>query len=112
MDQVNEKESASFSVVVRDEVSGEAITPLTFKWTLTDSWGELINNKEDVTETPSSTTYVHLTPDETGINTTESQNQFVERRLLVTITYNSTLGMGRTKRKEHTFEIKNLRRVS
>ncbi len=109
MDQINEQEDATFTVEVKDE-DGLVVTPTALTWTLTDEWGEVVNDKADQdASTLADLSLVDLAPTDTIVQTAERKKQHVPRKILFTATYNSNYGIGRQKKKEHSFEIKNLR---
>ena len=109
MDQINEQEDATFTVEVKDE-DGIVVTPTALIWTLTDEWGSVVNDKADENaQTIAALSLVDLDPTDTIVQAAERRKQHVTRKLLVTATYNSNYGVGRKKKKEYSFEIKNLR---
>ncbi len=67
-----------------------AITPLTFTWTLVDEYNKVINSRENVAATPSTSIAIVLTGADLAID--GNQNKTVH--LGVEATYNSTYGTG------------------
>jgi len=71
--------------------NGEAFSPVTLNWSLTDPSGNIINDREDVVvESPESTEHIVLSGDDLAIGT----NYPCWRRFCLSGTYDSTLGNG------------------
>ena len=68
-------------------LNDEAVTPNSFAWTLTDVEGNVINSKQDVSETPASETFVLLVGDDLKNDLTSNV-----RVLTAKGTYNTSLG--------------------
>ena len=67
-----------------------AVTPVTFTWTLTDEYGAVVNSRQDVSATPSTSIAIVLTNADLQITGNENGN----RHLAIEATYNSTYGTG------------------
>lgn len=105
-----EKSTAQVSISAFYDTSTPpaAITPTAITWTLTDRRGTVINARTAVSVTPASSVAFLLTGDDLAVTTATS----TERHLLITWTYNSTLGNGLTGRAVAVFEIEQLAGVS
>ena len=88
--------------------NGEPVTPTTLQWTLTDLEGNVINNRSQVSITPSSTVDIVLSGDDLAL-----QGDSPEMRVLtIEGTYNSTLGTGLPLKESVKFIVDNLVAVS
>jgi hypothetical protein len=85
-----------------------AVTPLTITWTLTDRRGTVINSRTAVAVTPAASVAFLLSGDDLAVTTATS----TERHLLITWTYNSTLGNGLVGRAVAIFEVEQLAGVN
>lgn len=61
--EVNEGSSLIVTASFKDE-SGKAVTPESVTWTLVDRTGTIINSRQDVSVTPSSSVSIALTGDD------------------------------------------------
>jgi len=90
---------------------GEAETPLTLTWTLTDENGTVINSREDVeVSSPAASNDIVLSGDDLSMLAAEvtAGDITVERRFLVEATYNSDLGADLPLKDVVRFQIRNL----
>lgn len=90
----------------------DGVTPVTplvpLTWSLTNTKGDWINGKEDVSITPGTSIIVVLNGDDLAL----PENGISERIVTIEGTYNSTtLGSGVNLKTKHTFSIKPLRAV-
>lgn len=89
------------------------VTPSSVKWTLTnhpphDIVPDVINSKEDVSETPGTTNTIVLSGDDLDFLTNEAGEDDIDRVLLVEWEYDSsTLGTGITDYFEYHFTVQN-----
>jgi hypothetical protein len=86
---------------------GDAVTPQTVIWSLTDIEGTVINSLEDISETPATTVNIVLTGDDLGVVATGRM-----RVVTVEATYNSTYGTGLKLKGAATFAVENLVKVT
>lgn len=92
--------SASFT----DE-AGVAATPTSLEWTLTDDYGTVINNRQDVALTPAEAVDIVLSGDDLAITEASAT---VARKVTIRATYNSTYGIGLPWVDQCLFTITNL----
>ena len=112
-------EGGTFSIEVKfyDE-EPKLVTPKSANWTLTDLLGNVINNRQEVSISPlSSTVILTLEGDDLAILDTDARRQVngcvvVPRMLLVEYVYDSDLGTDRIGRQQQGFYIKDLVAVS
>lgn len=99
---------------------GTAVTPDSVAWTLTKrpkyvgDTATVINSREDVSETPSTTVNIVLSGDDLALLTAEVDDNeaFVERELLVKFVYDSTYGNNLPGRARYIFRIDNFSAVT
>ena len=103
-----EEGTAKVAVSAFTDEAGTAVTPSAITWTLTDRRGTVINARTAVAVTPAASVAFLLSGDDLAVTTATS----TERHLLITWTYNSTLGNGLTGRAVAVFEIEQLAGVS
>lgn len=103
-----EEGTAKVAVSAFTDEAGTAVTPSAITWKLTDRRGTVINERSAVTVTPAASVAFLLSGDDLAVTTATS----TERHLLITWTYNSTLGNGLTGRAVAVFEIEQLAGVS
>jgi len=104
----NEESTAAFDFTFTDE-DGDAVTPDTFKWSLTDAYAKnIINTRTNIAETPASTITVLLTGDDFAL----TANANTDRLLTVEWTFISTLGNGLPMKEEYLFTVSNLKHIS
>jgi hypothetical protein len=102
-------EEGTYAVTVSyfDE-AGAAVTPNTAAWTLTDTSGVVINERADETiVTPATSNVIVLSGDDLIIG-----SHGVKRHLLITGTYDSSLGDDLPFRAQVNFEIEDFSGVS
>ena len=92
-------------------LNDEAVTPNTFIWGLADIDGNIINNKEDESETPASTTWILLQADDLA-----DISASLIRVITIYGTYNSTLGgvprSNVTYAEEYSFDFNKIKNKS
>jgi len=87
---LTEQNTAKITVTFADE-NGDAVTPETLTWTLKSAGGTVINNREDVSVSPSgSSETIILSGDDLGVAVATG----TRRILYVDYTYNSSNGTG------------------
>lgn len=101
-----EKGTAKATVTFTDE-TGASVTPTAVTWTLTDTSGNVINSRLDVTATPGATVTFALSGNDLAVTGND-----VRRVLLVEWTYNSTLGTGLPGKAQAFFSVEQLVGVS
>lgn len=77
-----------------------AVTPTSVLWTLTDSNGNVINNRENISVTPGTSVNIVLYGDDLKIT-----NREVTRIVTVKIVYDSDYGTGLPMKKQCMFQI-------
>ena len=106
-----EESSGVITLTYTDE-DGNAVTPATGTWTLTDKDGTVINSRSDVAISSLSTTNdVLLSGDDLAFQTSESGREVVERLFVFEGTYNSLLGNGIPLKEQGRFFIDNIQVV-
>jgi len=113
----NEKSTAAITVSFTDE-NGDAVTPKTANWTLTDLDGNVINGKEqeDISSLDTSVTVV-LSGNDLQIGgsetlTTVNDVSFLYRIFTVEATYDSDLGSDLPLKESCKFKLYNLEYVT
>lgn len=110
--EANEQGTAFITFDFTDE-NGDAKTPVSLKWTLTDSSGTVINSREQVAVVAlASSVTITLSGNDLQILSTESAKRAVYRWIIVEATYNSTLGNGLPATEEGRFLLNNLHYIS
>lgn len=104
--QPGEESSAVVTVDFFDE-RGNAWTPKTVTWTLTDDLSHVINNRSAVEVTPAPQLKIVLSGNDLAI-----QTGGIYRAFLIEATYDSTLGTNLPLRRQMKFVIKNWLGVS
>ena len=110
MDTVPEQSTCKFRLRFKDE-EGEAVSPTSVTWTLTNRAGVVINNRQDVPATPGSAVDILLKGDDLALLPGEI-NGTEERVILVEAVYSSSAGTDLPLRDQSVFEIANLVAVS
>jgi hypothetical protein len=106
-----EKSTLKVTVAFTDE-DGNAVTPTALTWTLTDSAGTVINDREDEeVATPGASNAIALSGNDLAIQSGEA-GTYVERRILVEAVYTSDLGAGLPLKWAGAFLVENLAGVS
>lgn len=104
----NEQSTFVVTVAFKDE-EGNDVTPTSMNWTLTDSDGNVINNRENVVvNSPSSSEDIVLSGDDLAV--TDENNRV--RILTVEAVYSSSLGSNLPLKDDVTFTVDNLIAVS
>ncbi len=105
-------------VEFKDE-DGVAVTPNvgTITWTLTDNppqggTATVINSREQVAITSAGTINIVLEGDDLQILTTEVENRFAQRAILVEYQYDSSVQSNLDDKQQHFFKVENLRYVT
>lgn len=80
--------------------NGDETIPTSVTWSLTDQYGNIVNDREDISITPDSSFYIVLTGDDIDIENESS------RYLTIDTVYDSTLyGSNLAGREQAKFEI-------
>lgn len=82
--------------------NGEAITPTSVNWTLLDFFGKVINSRQSVSITPSSSVSIVLSGDD--LKYSDGKNRY----LIIEALYNSTLANNLPLKEEAVLTITNL----
>ena len=96
------EESTYVIEVAFEDETGAAVIPNTssIKWTLTDTYGNVINSRNQVAVASASTINIVLSGDDLSIGTSG-----LTRVILIEATYNSSLGSNLPLREEVRFNI-------
>ena len=100
-----DEESTYIVTAAFTDADGETVTPTTVVWDLTDTKGNIINEREDVVVTPASSVNIVLTGDDLAIDEAGDE---VSRIITVKAVYNSDYGTGLYLKKAAIFTLKNL----
>lgn len=103
----NEKGSATIVAAFTDE-NGDTMTPVSLTWTLTDTSGNIIHNRDAVVITPDTSVDIVLDGDDLAIPVSND----LDRVITIEGTYNSSYGTGLHLKDQVTFSINNLVAVS
>jgi hypothetical protein len=104
-------EQSTFGVTVSafTDTEGTSVTPTAFTWTLTrKSTGEVVNSREDVSETPAASVRVVLSGDDLARFTGDDGMRLLTMRW----TYDSDDGNGMVGYEVLTFFVRDLEAVS
>lgn len=101
LSNVNERSTKIISIPFTDE-NGDAVTPTSVTWTLSDSRGTVVNSREDVEETPGTSITVVLSGDDTALDAAYFGTL---RKLTVKAIYDSDAGSDLEMNAEETFSI-------
>ena len=110
-----EEGSRTIKIDFEDE-DGDSVTPNTgtIQYTLTnkpdsfDTTPTVINSRENVDVASASTIYITLSGDDLALLSTETDEAFVERVLLLEYEYNSSYGNNLKAKAQYIFTIENL----
>lgn len=105
----NEQGTMAVTIGSFTDAAGTVVTPTAIEWRLMDSAGAVVNSRSAVSVTPASSVVILLRGDDLALS-----GAYVDgwRFLLVTYTYDSSLGTGLVDRIERRFEIEPLLGVS
>jgi len=87
--------------------SEESVMPKSVVWSLTDIPGNLINNRDEVIETPSTTIYITLSGDDLAIE----DDSDVVRVITIKAIYDSDIGTDLPLIEDYRFKINNVRAI-
>jgi len=104
-----EKSTYSVTVSFTDE-AGDAVTPNSITWTLTDKDGTVINSRQDVSVTPATSVTITLSGDDLALQSGEVGG--VVRVLTISATYDSDLGSNLPLKSEARFIVDDLKSVT
>lgn len=101
--RANERSTYGLTITFLDE-SGEALTPSSITWTLTDSAGVLINGRDSVVVSPASSILIVLSgadlPIDPGLST--------QRVITIEAVYSSSIGSDLPFKDQVTFGMNDL----
>jgi len=106
-----EKSTFVISCTLTDE-EGNSVVPDSFKWSLVDSGGNVVNSLDGETITPANPINIVLDGDDLQILTAEQSQARVRRSVIIEATYTSSNGIGLPLNEEIVFIIENLKKVS
>lgn len=98
---VNDQSTAIVTCAFCDG-AGEAITPTSVTWTLSDLFGNIVNSRENVSITPAASVSIVLSGND--LKYADGKNRY----LLVEALYNSTLGSDLPLKEEAIITITDL----
>jgi len=109
-DKANERSTYVLTITFKDE-DNDVVIPnaSSIKWTLTDSEGNIVNGRDQVSIVSASTIRIILTGLDLAIG---GDLLDTERKLLIEATYDSSLGMNLPLTEEITFSINNFVKLS
>ena len=91
------------------DTDGQSVVPDTVTWSLFTVGGDIINARENVSITPSSTMNITLNGDDLAFQEAERKAVPVIRVLAVNAVYDSSLGNDFSHRDEYLFRLSPLR---
>ena len=105
----NAIEQSTYIVAVTfSDEDGSSLVPETVTWTLTDTKGTVVNDREDVSITPAATVNIVLSADDLAV----IDGMTNKRIVTVEATYNSAYGTGLPLNARATFTIEDLVKIS
>jgi hypothetical protein len=84
---VRQESSAKVTALIKDAADGSAVTPTTVTWTLMALDGTVINGRQDVSASASSTVEIWLSGDDLQI--LDETNEYELRKILIKVTYDN-----------------------
>ena len=106
--RAQEESSYTITAAFTDE-DGSAVTPSSVTWTLTDTYGNVINSRSGVSVTPGTSVDITLSGDDLAIS---ESGDFINRILTVEAVYDSSYGTDLPLKDSATFQIDNLKAVT
>lgn len=106
----NEQSTGVFDCVFTDE-NGDAVTPDSVKWTITDNNDNIINEREQVDVVSLGTTItITIFGDDLKLSDYEV-GEYADRYIVIEGTYTSDLGAGLPTTEHAFFQVKNLKYI-
>ena len=99
------------TIITCKDDDGNAVTPKTLTWTLTDYAGNVINERSNVSETPAASVPIVLSGDDLQVLSSETADT-VKRLLTVSITYDSDAGSDLPQNQAMVFPLENLTAIT
>lgn len=100
------EESTYIITVSFTDEDGNAVTPNSIVWTLTDLDGTVINSREDVSiGSPASSVDIVLSGDDLQVQSSESGRKYVSRLFTVEAVYDSNAGSDLSLKDDAVFDI-------
>ena len=104
-----DEESTYKTTAAFTDAAGDAVTPKSVEWTLSDMEGTVINSRLSVSETPASSVDIVLSGDDLALQTSEVGT--VKRLLTVVAVYDSTEGTDLPLNEEAVFLLDSLVKI-
>lgn len=102
-ERARDKGSYAATISFTDE-NGDAVSPTAVEWSLYDGDGNVVNNRQDVSESPAATVTILLQDDDLDIGPVYAAPLF----LFIDATYNSSLGSGLPLKLEYRIIVQGL----
>ena len=107
----NEKGTVIITCAFTDEDSN-AVAPSSIKWTLVDSFGNIINSREQVSvSVPASSIEIILSGDDLQITTRDRNTEYADRYIVIEAIYDSDAGTDLPLKDQANFKIENLKYI-
>ena len=117
-ERINEKSTKCFFVVLRDQLTGDAVTPTSLKWTLVDENENVINDREQIViasenlgtatdDYGNAATIITLSGNDFGVYESET-GEYVTRHLVIEGTYDGACGDDLPVTEYIEFEVANI----
>lgn len=106
LEKATEKSTYPINCIFENE-DEEAVIPNSITWTLLNSSGTIINNREDISVTPASEVNIVLQGDDLAIT-----DEDLKRSVIIKWTYNSDLGTNLPMWAQVNFTIENIKDVA
>lgn len=75
------------------DTDGNDVTPTAITWTLSDDYGNIINDRDAEAITPDASVHIALVAaDTTAVGQDEKDSDYFYRRVLIAFIYNTTIG--------------------
>ena len=112
INDANEKGTTLATCVFADS-ENKPVVPTSIKWTLVDSFGNVINNREQVVvSVPAATTKIVLSGNDLSVLSNETRAERVCRYVVIEVVYSSTLGTDLQATEQGMFYLKNLHYIT
>jgi len=106
-----EEESTYVITAAFEDEDGDAVTPDSITWSLTDNDGSIINGREDVSiAVPAASNDIVLSGDDLAIQSSESGT--ARRWLILEAVYDSDIGANLPLKDDAVFVITDLKKVT
>jgi hypothetical protein len=107
-----DEESSYFVTASFEDEDGDATTPDSITYSLTDEYGTVINSLEDEVVTPASSITIVLTGDDLSIQSSERKKEMATRLVTIVAQYDSQLQNNISLTGVAIFPLRNHRKVT